>query len=56
MLCPYVEIVCGKCGSVIGKMINLKSIKDIMRPTRDRCKVCGVVLNPNEFVVKIKKN
>jgi DNA-directed RNA polymerase subunit RPC12/RpoP len=56
MLCPYVEIVCGKCGSIIGKMINLKSIKDIMHSTRDRCKVCGVALNPNEFVVKIKKN
>jgi hypothetical protein len=55
MLCPFVEIVCGKCGSVIGKMINLKSIRDIMRPTKDRCKVCGIALNSNEFTIKMEK-
>ncbi len=52
---PSIEIVCGKCGSVINKIINLKSIKDILRPTSGRCKICGNVLNPSEFTIDLQK-
>jgi hypothetical protein len=52
---PSIEIVCGKCGSVINKIINLKSIKDILRPTSGRCKICGNALNPSEFTIDLEK-
>ena len=53
---PSIEIVCGKCGSVINKMINLKSVRDILRPTNGRCNTCGVQLNVTEFSVKMEKH
>ena len=53
---PSVEIVCGKCGCVINKMINLKSIRDVLRPSSGRCNICGVQLNATEFTVKMEKH
>jgi ribosomal protein S27E len=52
---PSIEIVCGKCGSVINKIISLKSIKDVLRPTNGRCKICGNALNPSEFTIELEK-
>lgn len=53
---PSIEIICGKCGSVINKIINLKSIKDILRPTNGRCKICGSALNSSEFTIDFEKH
>ena len=52
---PSIEIVCGKCGSVINKIISLKSIKDVLRPTNGRCRICGNALNPSEFTIDLEK-
>jgi hypothetical protein len=52
---PSIEIVCGKCGSVMNKIISLKSIKDVLRPTNGRCKICGNALNPSEFTIDLEK-
>jgi hypothetical protein len=52
---PSIEIVCGKCGSVINKIMNLKSIKDVLRPTNGRCRICGNVLNPSDFTIELEK-
>ena len=53
---PSIEIVCGKCGYVINKMINLKSIRDVLRPSSGRCNTCGIQLNATEFTVKMEKH
>ncbi|MGD1835202.1 MAG: hypothetical protein ACPKQO_05725 [Nitrososphaeraceae archaeon] len=48
---PSIEIICGKCGTKINKMINLKSVKDSIRPFSARCNKCGVSLNPSDFTI-----
>ncbi len=53
---PSIEIVCGKCGTSINKMINLKSVKDILRPMSGKCKFCGTILNPASFNLQFEKN
>ena len=53
---PSIEIVCGKCGCMINKMINLKSIKDVLRSSNGRCNTCGIQLNATEFTVKTEKH
>jgi len=52
---PSIEFNCGKCGSIIKKMINLKSVKEILRPTNGRCNMCGIVLNSTDFTIKVEK-
>jgi len=52
---PSIEVVCGKCGAVINKILNLKSIKDILRSSNGRCNVCGNSLNPTEFTITMEK-
>ena len=49
------DVVCSKCGSVIYSMRMLKSVKDAMRATNNRCPVCGAALNPSEFTVTATK-
>lgn len=53
---PSIEIVCGKCGCIINKMINLKSIKDVLRSSNGRCNTCGIQLNATDFTVKTEKH
>ncbi|NOJ29933.1 MAG: hypothetical protein DA328_07185 [Nitrososphaeraceae archaeon] len=48
---PIIEIICGKCGSSVNKMINIKPIKEIVRQSNGKCRNCGTLLNPNEFSV-----
>ena len=50
-----IEIVCERCGCIISKIICLKSIKDILRPMKDRCGACGVLLNPCEFSINAQR-
>ena len=52
---PCLEIVCGNCGTTINRMINLKSIKDCIRPLSGRCNKCGISLNPSEFSLNTLK-
>ncbi|HEU4984107.1 MAG TPA: hypothetical protein VFT58_00590 [Nitrososphaera sp.] len=49
------DVVCGKCGSVIYTMRMLKSVKDALRATNNRCPVCGAALNPADFSVAATK-
>ncbi len=49
------DVVCSKCGSVICTMRMLKSIKDALRATNNRCPVCGAALNPADFSVTASK-
>jgi hypothetical protein len=50
-----IELVCDGCGSVINKIVSLKSIKDVLRPINDRCGACGVLLDPSEFSIKVQR-
>jgi hypothetical protein len=52
---PCLEIVCGNCGTTINRMINLKSIRDSIRPFSGRCNKCGISLNPTDFSVNTVK-
>lgn len=52
---PCLEIVCGNCGNTINRMINLKSIRDSIRPFSGRCNKCGISLNPTDFSLNTVK-
>lgn len=49
------DVVCGKCGSIVYQMRMLKSVKDALRATNNRCPVCGAALNPGDFGVAVTK-
>jgi len=55
MSCPIIEVYCDKCGSKIKHMIILKSLKDILRPTKYKCSSCGQTLNPMDFSIELEK-
>jgi hypothetical protein len=50
-----VEVLCARCGCIIKRIVSLKSIKDILRPMKDRCAACGVLLNSSDFSVKVQR-
>jgi hypothetical protein len=52
---PSIEIICEKCGGRINRIINMKSVKDVLRPFNGRCNSCGVSLNPYDFVLQMEK-
>ena len=52
---PSIEIVCEKCGGKINRIINVKSLKDVLRPFGGRCNTCGVSLNPSDFELHMEK-
>jgi hypothetical protein len=52
---PSIEIICEKCGGRINRIINIKSVKDVLRPFNGRCNSCGVGLNPYDFDLHIEK-
>ena len=52
---PCLEVVCGNCGTTINRMINLKSIRDSIRPSSGRCNKCGISLNPTDFSLNTVK-
>ena len=55
MSLPSVDVVCNKCGSVIHRMIMIKSVKDVLRPSNGRCSTCGAELNPKDFIVSVQR-
>lgn len=52
---PSIEVKCGKCGDIISKMINLKSLKDILRSSKGKCNSCGSELNATDFRISMEK-
>ncbi len=52
---PSIEVKCGKCGGIISKMINLKSLKDILRSSKGKCNTCGTELNTSDFIISMEK-
>ena len=52
---PSTEIICGKCGTTISRIINLRPIRDILRSYDGKCKTCGNNLNPADFTIEIEK-
>jgi hypothetical protein len=52
---PSIEIICEKCRGRISRIVNVKSVKDVLRPFNGRCSSCGVSLNPSDFDLHIEK-
>ncbi|MEM3127424.1 MAG: hypothetical protein QW769_00290 [Nitrososphaerales archaeon] len=50
-----VEVTCGKCGSIIYTMRILKPVKDVLRPTNNKCPSCGQVLSATDFSVSVNR-
>jgi len=48
----FVNIVCDKCSSVMFKMKTLKSVREILNQSSNRCTGCGVPLSSIDFVIK----
>ena len=49
-----VVVICGSCGHVIGKMHNLKPVKEVLRSTGNLCVNCGKRVSL-DFAVKARK-
>jgi hypothetical protein len=52
---PTTEIICGKCGTTLSKVINLRPVRDIIRTHDGKCKVCGNSLNSADFTIEVEK-
>ena len=51
----FVTVVCDKCGSVIYKMKVLRSVKEILNQSSNKCTSCGALLNSADLAVKATK-
>jgi hypothetical protein len=49
------EIVCGGCGNVLYSGFDLKSPKDVIRATENKCGACGKSLSASDFTLDILK-
>ena len=49
------EIVCGGCGKVLYTGFDLKSPKDVIRTSENKCSACGKSLSPSDFTIEIVK-
>lgn len=52
---PSTEVICGKCGTILSKVINLRPVRDILRTHDSKCKLCGNSLNPSDFTIEVEK-
>jgi hypothetical protein len=52
---PCIEVSCGKCGSLISRIIQLKAIRDLLRPHNGRCKFCGNSLSSTDFIINMNE-
>ena len=50
-----IELVCDKCGSLNNRISNLKSVRDMLKPTKNTCKACGISLNPVDFFISAER-
>ncbi|MGI0049329.1 MAG: hypothetical protein ACREAW_07290 [Nitrososphaera sp.] len=51
----FVNIVCDRCDAVIRKVNVLRSVREVLNQSNNRCTCCGALLNPAAFVVKATK-
>ena len=51
----FVNIVCDKCNAVIRKVNVLRSVREILNQSNNRCTYCGALLNPAAFAIKATK-
>jgi predicted RNA-binding Zn-ribbon protein involved in translation (DUF1610 family) len=49
------EIVCSSCGKVLYTGFELRSPKDVIRASENKCSACGKSLSPSEFTVEVLK-
>ena len=49
------EIVCGGCGKVLYTGFDLKSPKDVIRASENKCTGCGNSLSPSDFTIEVTK-
>ncbi len=54
--CMSVEVICGKCGKKIANMKMLKSVKDVVRPYKNKCPECGQTLSTTDFTLDVQEN
>ncbi|MEM4312243.1 MAG: hypothetical protein QXX95_07635 [Nitrososphaerales archaeon] len=47
------EIICSKCGTVLYLGFDLKSPRDVLKATNNKCKGCGANLNYLDFKVEV---
>lgn len=49
------EIMCSGCGKVLYTGFDLKSPKDVIRASENKCTACGRNLSFSEFTVEVTK-
>jgi hypothetical protein len=50
-----VSVVCDKCSSIVYKMKALRSVKEILSQSSNRCTSCGAPLSLGEFLIRATK-
>jgi hypothetical protein len=51
----FVTIVCDRCSSMMHKIKALRSVRDVLNQSGNRCRCCGTLLNPVDFIVNATK-
>jgi len=51
----FVSVVCDKCSSIVYKMKALRSVKEILSQSSNRCISCGAPLSLGEFQIRATK-
>jgi hypothetical protein len=54
-LCMFVSVVCDKCSSLVYKMKALRSVKEVLSQSSNRCMKCGASLSLGEFLIRATK-
>lgn len=49
------EIICRSCGEVLYSGFDLRSPKDVIRATGNKCKACGQRVSVSDFTVEVSK-
>jgi hypothetical protein len=47
------KIICGECGELLYSGYDLKSTRDVLKPSEGKCKKCGDILSQNDFNIEI---
>jgi hypothetical protein len=51
----FVSVVCDKCSSLVYKMKALRSVKEVLSQSSNRCMNCGAPLSLGEFLIRATK-
>jgi DNA-directed RNA polymerase subunit RPC12/RpoP len=52
----FATIVCDRCSAMMHKIKTLRSVREVLNQSGNRCTYCGTLLNPADFMVKATRH